>query len=99
MHATKVGLPNSCTKCGKKLTRKWWVEDDEQAMAGQGYCERCAGPDLEAVTMLGQRLAVLLLRHGYRTLEQIAEATDEELSAIDGVGQATLRKIRNVVHV
>lgn len=36
-----------------------------------------------------------LLSAGYTTLEAVAEATDDELTAIDGIGPATLTKIRD----
>lgn len=38
--------------------------------------------------------AALLIDAGYTTHAKVAKATDEELLAIDGVGQATLEKIR-----
>lgn len=42
MNKTKVGLPNSCCKCGKDVTAEhWFSEHDDMARSGQGYCIKC----------------------------------------------------------
>ena len=46
-------------------------------------------------SMFGQATGDLLIGEGYETLELIENAPDEELLAINGIGQATLNVIRD----
>ena len=48
---------------------------------------------------LGARQASKLIDAGYQTGRLLREATDEELLAIGGIGQATLDKVRAWVGV
>jgi len=47
--------------------------------------------------LLNDRLALALERGGYATVASIAEATDDELRAVNGVGPVTLREVREVI--
>lgn len=40
---TKVGLPNTCTKCGTELSDTAYAECDDFARAGSIFCPECAG--------------------------------------------------------
>lgn len=55
--------------------------------------------DLAASAGLGddQRLLVLLAEQGVTRKSQVRGMSDEELDALDGVGPATLRKLREAV--
>ena len=48
-------------------------------------------------SLLGMSIANLLYSAGYSTEEDIVNASDSELIAIDGVGRATLRSIREAL--
>lgn len=54
------------------------------------------GPDLVLKT-LGDKIGTILVENGYVSLRGIAVAKDAELLAINGIGKATLKKIRAVV--
>ena len=43
MQKTVAGLPNSCSVCGKALTREdgWYAEHDDAARSGVGICADC----------------------------------------------------------
>jgi hypothetical protein len=43
---TNRGLPNSCCQCATPISKEqgWHAVNDEQARAGQGYCDTCANP-------------------------------------------------------
>lgn len=43
---TIAGLPNSCSRCGKKCTAElgWYAENIDAARAGGGICSDCAMP-------------------------------------------------------
>ncbi len=41
MNRTTVGLPNSCSSCGKPQGKTWFAENDDLARSGQGYCSTC----------------------------------------------------------
>lgn len=37
------GLPNTCSDCGEPIKgKKWFAENEDQAEAGQGVCDKCA---------------------------------------------------------
>lgn len=38
---TSVGLPNTCSICGKPQKKKWHAEHEDAARSGQGRCARC----------------------------------------------------------
>ena len=44
MIKTGVGLPNTCSRCGKRCTGKWWAEHEDAARSGAGLCDECAAP-------------------------------------------------------
>jgi hypothetical protein len=46
------------------------------------------------VTVVGEEQADRLVLAGYETPDAVKSASDEELLAVEGVGQATLRKLR-----
>ena len=46
---------------------------------------------------LTQRQINLLVESGHLTIKDVADATDEELRAIEGIGDKTLARIRNVI--
>ena len=56
MQKTVAGLPNSCSVCGKPLTREdgWYAEHDDAARSGGGMCANCIvlrpapGEDMQA---------------------------------------------------
>lgn len=50
MIKTQRGLPNTCSKCGRKVTAQegWYAEHDDAARAGLGVCADCAGVPGEA---------------------------------------------------
>ena len=52
-------------------------------------------PDLASV--LGSELAAALTEVGFVTVGDVATATDEELLAVNGVGPAKVRRIREAV--
>ena len=40
---TSLGLPNTCSKCGKPIEGdEWFAENEDFARAGIGYCADCA---------------------------------------------------------
>mgnify|MGYP003431050622 CR=1 FL=1 len=39
---TRRGLPNTCCVCGKDPGESWFAASEDQAIAGQGRCARCA---------------------------------------------------------
>jgi hypothetical protein len=47
-------------------------------------------------TVLPERIADLLKANGYSKPESIAQASDEALRHIDGIGPATLKEIRSL---
>lgn len=100
MQATTRGLPNTCSICGADAGAVWYAENDEQAFAGRGLCAACAGVQPAAgrvFPFLPERVEDVLLKSGYRTIDALQSASDEELLALDGVGPATLRKIRRAL--
>ena len=44
MNKTKRGLPNTCARCGAACTSEWYAQNDDEARAGRGLCEKCANP-------------------------------------------------------
>lgn len=46
---------------------------------------------------LTQRQMNLLLENGYKTIKDVANESDENLHALDGIGEKTLQRIRNVI--
>jgi hypothetical protein len=40
---TRVGLPNTCSKCGNDPGPSWFAANTDAAQAGQGFCPKCAG--------------------------------------------------------
>ena len=66
---TRVGLPNTCAKCGSDPGPSWFAANDDAAQAGQGVCPACAGqkqtfeertqPNSE-VDVLAQNVAAVL---------------------------------------
>ncbi len=90
---TTAGLPNTCAGCGGDPGPEWYAVNDEQAVAGQGFCERCAfaetsDSDVEPTWVKALEEA------GFNTLEAVRAASDQELEAIPGIGKATVRSIR-----
>lgn len=47
--STKSGLPNTCCVCGVMQEVEWYVENNQQALAGQGKCKSCAFPKPKAI--------------------------------------------------
>jgi hypothetical protein len=47
MMETVAGLPNSCSKCAKKITTEqtWFADNADAARAGAGLCNTCAYPN------------------------------------------------------
>ena len=41
---TSVGLPNTCSRCGKRCISQWWAEHEDAARSGSGLCDECAAP-------------------------------------------------------
>jgi hypothetical protein len=66
---TRVGLSNTCSKCGADPGPSWFAANDDAAQAGQGLCPSCAGqkqtleeraqPNTE-VDILAQNVAAVL---------------------------------------
>lgn len=58
-------------------------------------------PDIDDVLTLhdvfGDELAGLLSEAGYATVEAVKVASDDDLKAIQGVGPATVKKIRELL--
>ena len=44
MIETEVGLPNTCSNCGKPPGDTWFAEHEDAARSGQGICDNCANP-------------------------------------------------------
>jgi hypothetical protein len=42
MIQTAIGLPNTCSRCGRRCTGEWWAEHEDAARAGAGLCDGCA---------------------------------------------------------
>ena len=42
MIKTAVGLPNTCSRCGRRCTGEWWAEHEDAARSGTGLCDECA---------------------------------------------------------
>lgn len=53
-----------------------------------------SGPARERFAHLGYRCTNVLIRHGIRTWEQIAAATDAELLSVPNLGKRFLERIR-----
>lgn len=43
MIETHLGLPNTCSRCGRPAGPTWWADTVDAARAGQGLCADCAG--------------------------------------------------------
>jgi hypothetical protein len=56
-----------------------------------------AGVELLAQQLGNARMAAVLVRAGYTSVEAVAAAPDEALLAIDGVGEKALKAIREKV--
>lgn len=41
MKKTSAGIPNTCTMCGKPQAAAWYAKNEDEAIAGIGYCEQC----------------------------------------------------------
>lgn len=54
-----------------------------------------AQEEAEVYTVFGNSLGGLLIENGYPSLNDVYEASDEELLQISGIGQSTLRSIRD----
>lgn len=44
MIKTAIGLPNTCSQCGKRCINQWWAEHEDAARSGSGLCDGCAQP-------------------------------------------------------
>ncbi len=42
MIETKIGLPNTCCKCGKNPGETWFAPHVDAARSGHGFCHACA---------------------------------------------------------
>lgn len=85
---TRVGLPNTCSKCGKDPGGSWFAPNEDVAQAGGGLCASCAGqkqqlPAVEPTNEIpGDMLAAArdlrdqLDRRGIR--EQVEKVIDDE---------------------
>lgn len=36
-----IGLPNTCSSCGKPPGKVWYAENEDQARSGGGICKGC----------------------------------------------------------
>jgi hypothetical protein len=48
---TAVGLPNTCSRCGRACTRQWWAEHEDAARSGAGLCEECESTRPESTSV------------------------------------------------
>ena len=75
------------------------MDEETLAALGSGVKEGDLGEALAAPDALDlpDDMRLKLAEAGYTTVEAIHEASDEELEAIEGIGKATVAKIRQVV--
>lgn len=62
--------------------------------AGTPNGEPPAEPSVELVSVVGSKAAATLAAAGYPTYGDAVAADDATLSAIDGIGEATIKKLR-----
>lgn len=62
MIQTSVGLPNTCSRCGKRCTGQWWAEHEDAARAGAGLCDGCAQPAVPAAPVFYESVGETLTR-------------------------------------
>ena len=92
MVKTTAGLPNTCSKCGKKPGEAWFAPHEDAARSGQGLCTECATPtatptadsgdDLTQISGIGKKTAVALAEAGLITFRLLAEAEPENVAQI-----------------
>jgi len=51
MIQTAIGLPNTCSQCGKRCAGQWWAEHEDAARSGAGLCDECAQPAVAAAVV------------------------------------------------
>ncbi len=105
LHRTLVGLPNTCAGCGAQLDGEAWAENDEQATAGQVFCNDCelarrraalrlTPADFSVIPGLNAEIAAALQDAGIITWLDLSLASDEALLAISGIGPGRLERIQ-----
>jgi hypothetical protein len=62
MIKTAVGLPNTCSRCGRRCTGEWWAEHEDAARSGTGLCDECAQPAAPAVPVRYEPVGETLTR-------------------------------------
>lgn len=66
---------------------------NERVEQGAKDAEEASAAD-ELTQTFGEDLALTLKDAGYESVEQVRDADGDELLAVNGIGQATLRKVR-----
>ena len=69
----------------------------EQVNAASDSQEQATAQDLEALAGIEDATADILREHGFTTKEALAQASDEALRAVPGIGTARLAQIRGQV--
>lgn len=95
-----------CPLCGREL--QWLPASHRGRVKGYCSCHPLGAvvetdgndPSIEVFTSLrgvGGEIASTLVKHGYRTLDDLRQATDRQLIAIPGIGESLLRSIREQI--
>lgn len=72
-------------------------EEKRQEIESQMAAMARRGASIEELTGLGEKTLARLREHGIETVEQLAQMTPDDLTAIQGIGDKTVEKIRRVV--
>ncbi|MGH9469513.1 MAG: transcription termination factor NusA, partial [Terriglobia bacterium] len=72
-------------------------EEKRQEIESQMAAMARRGASIDELTGLGEKTLARLREHGVETVEQLAQMTPDDLTAIQGIGEKTVEKIRRVV--
>jgi predicted flap endonuclease-1-like 5' DNA nuclease len=93
VYATLQRMTAECDRCGY-ATLLWELTDDGRLPR----CPECMAPApasrLQAVSGVGSRKAEALVAAGFERIEDLQAATQAELAAVDGIGNALAARIK-----